>query len=351
MKKIRMATALLCAIAVMIPCFIGISRSTAQEATTQTADTVTFHFLNVNSIEKDGGGPIGSADCTVIEDHGIITVVDVGTAYKTSTDYITNYLKNKMGVTKIDHLFITHPHDDHLGGVPAIVKAFDIVNYYYNTLEDWSKIRPIEMDWDTKAYYDKAMKAVSEKINSDGTGVNLIQPDEEGKTYTISADSKFTVYNSRAVIVNAFRDFEFNDMSMMMKYTYKGVSALITGDINRERNDSMGYEYTLTGEVDKDGNKVAKGSENAIDPIGEIQILKVAHHGTEGSFHTDDLLNMMNPSKKAYAAVVTGNKASVGKAVKSTLESFGYNYRITHDGDVKVTTDGSTVSMAQDVIS
>lgn len=348
MKRLRLTATLLCAALLMIPCITSSARTTIAETKTEQ-DTVTFHFLNVNSIEKESGGPIGSADCTIIEDHGVITVVDVGTKYKTSTDYITAYLKD-LGVSKIDHLFVTHPHDDHLGGVPNIVKAFDVVNYYYTTLKDWSHVRPCEMDWDTKYYYDAAMRAVTEKINSDGTAVNLIVPDEEGKVYKISDDSSFTVYNSKAVVENNYTEFEFNDMSMMMKYTYKGVSALITGDINRYRGDASGYEYTLTGEVDKNGNKVAAGSENAIAPVGDIHILKVAHHGTEGSLHTEDLLSKINPSKKAYAAVITGYRSNIGASVIGRLNKYGYDVKVTHDGDVTVTTDGTNIEMNQVVV-
>ncbi len=335
MKKIRLAATLLCAVLAMVPLFTGAARTTIAETSTEQ-DTVSFHFLNVNSINGDNGKAIGSADCTIIEDHGVITVVDVGTVNKTSTDYITAYLK-KLGVSKIDNLFITHPHDDHLGGVPAIVKAFDVVNYYYTTLKDWNKIRPIEWDWETKNYFDKAMRAVTEKINSDGTSINIIVPNEEGKVYTINENSSFTVYNCRAVIENNYQDFEFNDMSMMMKYTYKGVSALISGDIN------LGYEYTLTGEIDVNGNRVAANSENAIAPVGEIQILKVAHHGTEGSLHSKNLLSKLNPETKAYAAVITGYESNIGASTKGRLKEYGYNVKVTHGGDVKITTDGSKI--------
>lgn len=349
MKRTRLAAIVLCAIMSIVPFIGGATKLFAEEQSGAEVQTATFHFLNVNSIEKDSGGPIGSADCILITDNGTVTMVDTGTANKTSTDYIASYL-NELGITKIDHLFITHPHDDHLGGVPAIVEQFDIVNYYYTVLKDWNKIRPCEWDWDTKNYFDKAMRAVTEKINSDGSTINIIVPDEEGKVYTVNANSSFTVYNCRAVIENGYQDFEFNDMSMMMKYTYKGVNALITGDINKSRGDSLGYEYTLTGEVDKDGKKVAAGSEDAIAPVGEIQILKVAHHGTEGSFHTESLLNKLNPNKKAYAAVITGYRSNIGASVVPGLEKYGYSVKVTHDGDVKITTDGQTITVVQDVI-
>ena len=124
-----------------------------------------------------------------------------------------------MNIETIDNLFITHPHNDHHGGVPELCENFDITRCYYTLPADWSKVRPQEMDWASKATSDWAMQALLEKINSDGTGVEMISPDEEGKYYPISAESGFTVYNCLAVVKNNYREAEFNDFSMMMKYT------------------------------------------------------------------------------------------------------------------------------------
>ena len=283
-----------------------------------------------------GTTQIGSADCILIEDRGIVTLVDTGTGYKISTDKIINYLKD-LNITKIDNLFLTHGHDDHVGGVPAIVDAFDIVNAYYTTPKDWSKIRPCEVDWKTRENSDLAISALVNKVNSDGTYVNLIVPDEEGKVYKISDDSYFTVYNCLAAVKNNYREPEFNDFSMMMKYTYKNVSALLTGDINIQ------YEYVLNGEVDKNGNRVAAGSAEAIAPVGEIAIFKLPHHGTEGSLTTEKTLAQFNPYAKNYLSVITGHIANVGVSTYPRLEKFGYQHRCTQtDGDVVIFTDGET---------
>lgn len=307
-------------------------------------EKVKFHFLNVNSIEKSTGGPIGSADCIIIEDNvgakRVITMVDTGDYDSASCDKVVSYCKN-LNISKIDNLFITHPHGDHFGGVPAICDNFDIAKCYYTLPKDWSKVRPLEMDWGSKAKSDMAMQALLEKINSDGTGVEMISPDEEGKYYPISAESGFTVYNCLAVINNNYREPEFNDFSMCMKYTYKGINAFLTGDINTQ------YEYVFTGEVDKNGNRVEKGSATAIAPIGEIQIFKLPHHGTEGSLSTENFFKHINPDKKPYIAVITGYRGNIGASTVGRCEQHGYTVKITHDGDVTVWTDGENVACDQ----
>lgn len=302
----------------------------------ESAQNVEFHFLNVNSIEKDTGGPIGSADTILIIDNGVITLVDTGTEQKTSTSKVINYLKD-LGISKIDHLFLTHPHNDHVGGAPDVVEAFDIVNAYYTTPADWTRLRPSEYNWDTKLMSDLMSLSLDEKVNSDGSTVNVIHPDQEGKVYTINKDSYFTVYNCLAVVKNNYREPEFNDFSMMMKYTHKNVNALLTGDINIQ------YEYTMTGLVTTYGTKCSADDPNAIDPVGPCQIFKLPHHGTQGSLSTEAFFAHINPNKDtSYLAVVTGYRSNIGKDTQPRCEKYGYQYKVTHDGDVVVKTDGTT---------
>jgi len=301
-----------------------------------SAQNVEFHFLNVNSIEKDGGGPIGSGDTILIVDNGVITLVDTGTNYKTSTSKVIKYIKD-LGITKIDHLILSHPHDDHVGGVPDIVEAFDIVNAYYTSPADWSKVRPCEIDWQTKLFHDLMVLSIDEKVNSDGSTINVISPDAEGKVYTVNKDSYFTVYNCLAVVKNNYREPEFNDFSMMMKYTHKNVNALLTGDINIQ------YEYTLLGQVKPDGTRCSSSDADAIDPIGPIQIFKLPHHGTQGSLSSETLFEHMNPTKdSSYLSVVTGYRSNIGASTQPRCEKYGYQFKVTHDGDIVVKTDGTT---------
>ena len=344
-RSIKSLLAIALATVVMMTTMMIVNNAGNAKATDVDAK-VKYHFLNVNSIEKKSGGPIGSADCIIIEDNvgesRVVTLVDTGYDDAGSWDKVVAYCKT-LDIETIDNLFITHPHNDHHGGVPALCDNFDITRCYYTLPADWSKIRPQEMDWASKATSDWAMQALLEKINSDGTGVEMISPDEEGKYYEISDESGFTVYNCLAVVKNNYREAEFNDFSMMMKYTYKGVDALLTGDINIQ------YEYVLTGQVDKNGDLVAQGSAGAIAPVGEIEIFKLPHHGTEGSLSTDAFFNVINPNNKPFYAVITGYRANIGASTIPRCNNHGYEVKVTHDGDIRVWTDGTDVVWEQDV--
>ena len=329
----------------MTTCFIMYGVGNVNAAVVE--EKVKYHFLNVNSIEKESGGPIGSADCIIIEDNvgenRVITLVDTGYNDAGSWNKVVDYC-NDLEIETIDNLIITHPHNDHHGGVPELCKNFDITRCYYTLPADWSKVRPQEMDWASKATSDWAMQALLEKINSDGTGVDMISPDEEGKYYPISDESGFTVYNCLAVVKNNYREPEFNDFSMIIKYTYGEVDALLTADINIQ------YEYVLTGQVDKDGNRVAQGSADAIAPVGEIEIFKLPHHGTEGSLSTDAFFSAMNPYNKSFFAVITGYRANIGVSTIPRCNNHGYDVKVTHDGDIRVWTDGTSFAWEQDTL-
>ena len=44
-------------------------------------------------------------------------------------DEITEYIKSQ-GIEKIDYLIGTHPHEDHIGGLDNVIKAFEIGEIY-----------------------------------------------------------------------------------------------------------------------------------------------------------------------------------------------------------------------------
>lgn len=48
----------------------------------------------------------------------MVALIDCGT--RGSGDDVVDYLQ-QQGITKIDYLFGTHPHDDHMGGMYDVI--------------------------------------------------------------------------------------------------------------------------------------------------------------------------------------------------------------------------------------
>lgn len=80
------------------------------------ADTMKVSVINV-----------GQGSATLIQNHGVNTLVDTGTKAKYTK--LNTYLK-KAGVKKLDNLVITHPDIDHMGGAGLLITDYDVKNFY-----------------------------------------------------------------------------------------------------------------------------------------------------------------------------------------------------------------------------
>ncbi len=361
---------------------VGATLAATADTSAATDTDVKFHFLNVNDIP--GYATIGSADCILIEDNGEVMLIDAGMPLDYSINRVINYIKD-LGITKIDHLFLSHPHNDHAGGMPSVISNFDIGTVYLKAT-DWKTLYVHEQsNKGTRLMYDDVYLAAKRKLNSDGSTVTMVHPEEDGMTVQVNENSSFEIWNC----VDPWEDKnyrpEFNDFSMIVKYTHKDVSALLLADIN------MYYESSFAGQ------------------IGECEIFKVAHHGTWGTISTDSLFeevkakvgvvtgvrgnfgtvssgyehytkateNKMKELNVEYT-LVEGKSVTVASTYKATLDSnnvaytenqdgtlsvailgsniesaltyHGIDYEITQDGDVIITTDGTDGNVSMELI-
>lgn len=73
---------------------------------------------------------VGLGDCTLFISHNETLLIDAGQ----STCYSLCAVLERNGIKKIDHLIITHAHEDHIDGMPYIVQNYDIGEVYCNTI-------------------------------------------------------------------------------------------------------------------------------------------------------------------------------------------------------------------------
>ena len=72
---------------------------------------LTVHFIDV-----------GQADCALLECDGEFMVIDGGNVE--DGQLVVSYLK-QMGVESLSAVVCSHAHEDHVGGLPAVLSVFD----------------------------------------------------------------------------------------------------------------------------------------------------------------------------------------------------------------------------------
>lgn len=235
---------------------------------------------------------VGQADSIYIQlpDHNDI-LIDGGNVADGSL--VVNYLKTQ-GVDDIELMIATHPHEDHIGGLPAVLGAFKV-----------------------DEIIDSGKTATSNIFSSYSAAARA-----EGCPWLSDSYQKFTWGNSAFQILTGNQNWtDVNDYSV--------VSRLDCGNI----------EFLFEGDAEAPVEAVLQGDISA-------EILKVGHHGSSSSSSPSFLSRVM--PKLAIISVGTGNTyGHPTAATLAKLQSIGATiYRTDLNGNIVVTTDGNTYSVS-----
>jgi competence protein ComEC len=218
----------------------------------------------------------------------------------TGEDVVSPYLWSR-GITHIDVIATTHSHEDHVGGMAAIIDNF-------HPAELWTGANnPESSVW--KAVREKAITGGVKIVpmhNGDrrefgGTLIDVLAP---------TAD-----YEPRVAPKN-------ND-SLFMRVRYGSHTFLLTGDIERQIEEQL----------------VAAGQ------IGKVDVLKVAHHGSRTS-STDEFVEAARP---AFAIISVGADNSYGHPTAEVLDRLSAKHieilRTDQVGLVRFESDGKRLEL------
>lgn len=280
-KKVVKVVVVIIAILLMYCVDTMQSNLSDDDAQTQVTQQVAEGELMLTMID------VGQADSFLLMQDGKTALVDCG---KRSTGKnVVEYL-NSIGVTKLDYVFGTHPHEDHMGGMYEVISNFEIGQII---------IPKVEKGVVTSNWYMKLMNEISTN------NYNVIYPDVEA-VYELG-DAYIQVLGP----VTKFPT-DINNYSTVLKVSFGEMDVIMTGDAEKEvEEEILAYGHYL-----------------------DAEILKVGHHGSDTST-TEELLDAISPD---YALISAGLGNKHEHPTKSTMEKLEERnievYRTDENGTV-----------------
>lgn len=281
---------------VMLLSFLTMGCSAPSSGPDRANQGVTQPSLKVQVLD------IGQGDAILIRTAKEVVLVDSGDI--PTRDKLVKYIESQ-GIKTIDKVIITHPHADHLGGMPGVLNNFTVKQIYDSGLTT------------TTALYRQYLTAVQKK----DIPFNVVTPGNqidigEGIVLKVLAPEKPFIANS-----------ELNNNSIVLKLAYGNFSMLLTGDAEREGEMRILQAY---------------GAEL------KSAVLKAGHHGSSTSSTTSFL------KKVAPEAIIisVGQNNDYHHPHPSVMKR--YNdlkakvYRTDIDGTVTITSDGQSYNITKE---
>jgi competence protein ComEC len=238
---------------------------------------------------------VGQGDSIFVElPDGLTMLVDAGPSKASST--VTSYIGN-LGYDRIDFLVATHPHEDHIGGIPAVLAGFDIG-------EIWAP----RVNHTTKTY-ENFLDAIRVK------GMN-IQTATAGKKLITESNLSIEIISPPASATYT----DLNDWSAILKIDYGDDTFLLAGDASKS---------TIASAVSS-----------------HVDVLKVAHHGSK----TGTDYSLMQRISPTFSVITVGSGNQYGHPAQSTLSALASTkvYRTDVQGTIIATSDGHSVKFNVD---
>lgn len=216
---------------------------------------------------------VGQGDCTFVTLPDNKTLLIDG-ANNGDGQSILSYLK-ELNVERLDYIVATHPHADHIGGLPYIINNIDVGEVFAPKI--YSQDIPT-----TKTYENflLSVKNKGKKISAAKGGQTLFEG--EG-------------YKGECFSPNSDRNDGLNNYSVVLKLTFGNDSFLFTGDAEAETEKEMLEKgYNLDSDV-----------------------LKLGHHGSSTS-SSKEFLTAVSPK---YGVISCGRNNTYGHPHNETISA------------------------------
>lgn len=258
--------------------------TSAPTAVTLTGGGMTVHFLDV-----------GHADCALLESGGEYILIDGGNVADSS--FVVSYLE-QAGVEELEAVFCTHPHEDHVGGLAAVLAVYPTSAVYCST------------NTYSSSCFDNFVNYA----------------DQQGLAVTIPAvGDTVTFGGAEAEVLGPLKSYaDLNSTSLVLRVTYGDVRFLFTGDMESDAEEDL-----LDAGTDLQAN-----------------VLKVGHHGSYSST-SYRFLYEVNPSYGVISLAADNPYGHPHDGPMSRLNDAGVIlYRTDQMGTITAHTDGYVITFS-----
>ena len=280
------------------------------------SEDFSVHYLNV-----------GQGDCIFMQfPDGKNMLIDCGEKDENLSEFIVKFIKG-LEVNSIDYFVLTHPNSDHIGNAIDIIENFAVKTIFTpDIIEEQLYFFPLYSSILQAIEENKITKRVSHyytSIKGDNYSLGFLSPSPK----SISTSSYYDFNNSFAPTST-----QINAMSPIIYLQVFGRKFLFTGDTTTSQEQLVIENYLL-----KNYNHLLSMQVN----LENIDFLKVAHHGGEGSSSTD-FLNLIKPNNAIISVSGANFYGHPSDIVLERLQRINEDisiYRTDYDGTISVLVD------------
>jgi len=212
---------------------------------------------------------VGQGECCLIQTEYGNLLIDAGE--RPNAQKVVAYLRGR-GVEKLDYVIATHPHSDHIGGLPEILATFEVTAIILPRLT--------EKNTPATQTYELLLRA----IRDSGTKAIAAVP---GGVYSLG---ELKLY----ILGPISQSSDMNNMSVTARVVYQKTAFLFTGDAE--------------GSVERE--LLAGGG------VLSAAVLSAGHHGSKTS-STENFLAAVRPE---MAVISSGRENSYGHPDQLALD-------------------------------
>lgn len=272
----------------------------AGSLTPQDAFANAEHLLTVRILKT------GKSDCMLLKLDDTVIMIDTADA----DDYgeISDLLES-LGISRIDHLILTHFDNDHIGSAARVIEDFEVSQVYMpNYVRD-------------SGLYRALISALESK--SDVTALHRLSGDV---TVDLPVGSMWInvsrVYPELSHSEPIPEDSMDNDLSLICGLTLGDFKALFMGDAERARCEDFLAQTQYAGHYD---------------------FIKLPHHGS----YNKALREILLASEPSYGVICADSSNALELELVYLLRNLGTLTYYSYNGGIMLRTDGKAVECIQ----